>query len=188
MNRVSHGMQHLIKREDCVLIIIDIQEKLTPVISDKDTVIENIIKLSRFARIIEMPVILTEQTKLGPTLREVYAELANVQLVNKIHFNCFYNEEFSEKIKKSEKNTLIITGVESHICVAQTALHALTEPGINVHVISDAVSSRTADNRHVAIERMRHAGAVISSVEMFIYEILQQAGTEEFKAVLKLVK
>jgi nicotinamidase-related amidase len=81
---------------------------------------------------------------------------------------------------------LVIAGVESHICVAQTAIYAL--PDFNVHIISDAVSSRTSKNRHIALERMKQAGAVISSTEMFIYEILQKAGTDAFKATLQLVK
>lgn len=183
---VSNESQGLIARDDCVLLVIDVQEKLVPVISDKEKVVENIIRLSHFAHITGIPVILTEQEKLGLTLPELKMELSTVQAINKVHFNCFFCKEFSDKVKETGRNTLIVTGVEAHICVAQTALYAL--PDFNVHVISDAVSSRTTENRIVAIERMKQAGAVISSTEMFIYEILQKAGTEEFKAVLKLVK
>jgi isochorismate hydrolase len=183
---VPNESQGLITRDNCVLLVIDVQEKLVPVISDKEKVVENIIRLSHFAHITGIPVILTEQEKLGLTLPELKIQLSAVQAINKVHFNCFYCEEFSDKVKEAGRNTLIITGVEAHICVAQTALYAL--PDFNVHVISDAVSSRTTENRSVAIERMKQAGAVISSAEMFIYEILQNAGTEEFKAALKLVK
>jgi nicotinamidase-related amidase len=89
-------------------------------------------------------------------------------------------------VKKIGKKILVLTGVEAHICVAQTALHALSS--YDVQVISDAVSSRTADNRSIALLRMRDAGATITSTEMFIYEILQKAGTDEFRAVLPFVK
>jgi len=186
MPDVSREMQGLIKRDNCVLLIIDIQEKLIPVISDKERVIENAIRLSCFARITGIPVILTEQARLGLTLPEVKKELPHVQAISKVHFNCFFCNEFSEEIKKTGRKTLVIAGVEAHICVAQTALYAL--PDYNIHIIHDAVSSRTPDNCNVAIERMKHAGAIISSTEMFIYEILQKAGSEEFKAALKLVK
>jgi nicotinamidase-related amidase len=94
--------------------------------------------------------------------------------------------EFEHNIKRLERKTLILAGVEAHICVAQTALHAL--PSFKVHVLADAIGSRTIENRDLAIERMRQAGATITSTEMFIYEILQRAGTDNFRAALQLVK
>ncbi|MCX5816643.1 MAG: isochorismatase family protein [Proteobacteria bacterium] len=186
MSGVSRETQCLITREDCVLVVIDVQEKLVPVISNKERVVENVIKLSNFAQIIGMPVILTEQTRLGLTIPEVRKGLSHVQAISKVHFNCFFCKEFSDEIEKTGKKTLIVTGVEAHICVTQTALYAL--PDLNVHIISDAVSSRTPENCRVALERMGRAGAVITSTEMFIYELLQKAGTDEFKAVLQLVR
>ena len=106
MPDVSREMQGLIKRDNCVLLIIDIQEKLIPVISDKERVIENAIRLSCFARITGIPVILTEQARLGLTLPEVKKELPHVQAISKVHFNCFFCNEFSEEIKKN-KNGII---------------------------------------------------------------------------------
>jgi len=171
---------------ECVLVIIDVQEKLIPVISEKDKVVENAIRLLRFAKIVDMPVVLTEQVKLGNTVLDVKKEVPNTKAIGKAHFNCFFCDEFADTIKQMGRKTLVIAGVESHICVAQTAIHAL--PYFNVHIISDAVSSRTTENRHIALERMKQVGAVISSTEMFIYEVLQKAGTDEFKLALKLVK
>ncbi len=176
----------LISREDSVLVIIDVQEKLMPVIPNRQQVIDNIIRLLKFARVIGLPVILTEQDKLGPTLPEVKKEIPGVDPIIKTSFNCFYCPAFSEQVKKPGRNTLILAGVENHICVAQTALHAL--PNFNVHVVSDAVSSRTPENRGVGMERMRQFGTVITSTEMLIFELLKEAGTEEFKKVLPLVK
>lgn len=176
----------LIKREDCVLVVIDVQEKLMPVIQDKEIVIANTTKLVTFCGITGIPVIFTEQQKLGSTVKEVQESCHSFSAIEKIHFNCFLNPDFSHKINSMARKTFIITGVESHICVAQTAIWALKD--YNVHIISDAVSSRSSDNKAIAVERMRDAGAVISSTEMFIYEILVKAGTDEFKSVLPLVK
>jgi len=178
--------EHLIIRETCILIFLDIQERLMPVIAERERVLENAIRLARFSRIIGLPVVITEQEKLGATLPELKNELIDVSPITKIHFNCFNNDIFSEQIKSSGKKTLVLTGVEAHICVAQTALSGLS--GFDVHVIEDATSSRTRENRLTAIERMRQAGVIITSTEMFIYELLQKAGTEEFKAALQLVK
>ncbi|MDD5222514.1 MAG: hydrolase [bacterium] len=176
----------LIRKEESILVVIDVQEKLMPAIHNRKQVTDNVIRLLKFARIIGLPVILTEQDKLGPTLPELKKEIPGVNPIIKNSFNCFLCPTFSEQVKKPGRNALVLAGVENHICVAQTALHAL--PGFNVHVVSDAVSSRTPENRNVGIERMRQFGAVITSTEMLIFELLKQAGTEEFKAVLPLVK
>ncbi len=140
----------------------------------------------RFAEIIGLPVILTEQEKLGDTLSEVLEARPNLQAIRKLDFDCFGCEEFVDEIRGLGKRTLILAGVETHICVAQTALHAA--PDHTVHVVSDATSSRTEENWRVALDRMHQAGVVITSTEMAIYELLQRAGTNEFRAVLPLVK
>lgn len=179
--------QNLIDRSDCVIVVVDVQEKLMPVISGKEEVASNVVKLCRFSGICGIPVIVTEQQKLGPTLGDVKDSINDFTSIEKVHFNCFYNSEFKDRVERSGRKTLVIAGVESHICVAQTAVYAL-HGGYNVHVIGDAVSSRSRENKEIAIARMRYAGAVISSTEMFIYEMLVKAGSEEFKAVLPLVK
>jgi isochorismate hydrolase len=176
----------LLSREECILIIIDIQDKLMPAIAEKERVVSNAVKLAQFCRITGIPVFITEQEKLGDTVAVLKNELTDVELFRKIHFNCFSAHNFDAAIRKTGKKSLILTGVEAHICVAQTALHALTFCG--VQVVSDATSSRLMENHTVALERMRDAGAVITSTEMFIYEILQKAGSDEFKKVLPLVK
>jgi len=176
----------LIKREDSLIVFIDFQERLMPVIYNREKVLENAIRLARFSKIVNIPVIITEQEKLGKTLPDLKNELKEVTPVTKIHFNCFENDEFLKLVKGYRKDTLIIAGVEAHICVAQTALSGILQ--FNVHVIEDAVSSRTEANSKAALERMKQAGVVISTAEMFIYEILKKAGTEEFKASLQLVK
>ena len=186
MRRPDVPAANLITREDGVLVVIDVQEKLMPVIANRERVLENVVRLLRFAEIIGLPVILTEQQKLGDTLPEVLEARPNLQAIRKLDFDCFGCQEFTEEVRRIGHNTLILTGVENHICVAQTALHAA--PDHTVHVVSDATSSRTEENWRVALDRMRQAGVVITSTEMVIYELLRRAGTDEFRAVLPLVK
>ena len=179
-----HG--NLISREDSLLVVIDVQERLMPVISSKDGVIDNVVRLLEFSQIVGLPVILTEQEKLGDTLPEVFEARPDLQPIRKLDFDCFGCQEFVEKTRGLGPKTLILTGVETHICVAQTALHAVADH--TVHIVSDATSSRKEENWKVALERMRQAGVVVTSTEMVIYELLQRAGTDEFRAVLPLVK
>ncbi|MBN2168326.1 MAG: hydrolase [Actinobacteria bacterium] len=176
----------LIDREDCLLVVIDIQEKLLPVISEKEMLVENTLRLLKFAKIIDIPVVVTEQEKLGRTVEALRSEMNGLEPVMKIDFSACRCGEFKEALDKAGKNTLIIAGIESHICITQTVLQML--PDHNVHVVSDAVSSRTLKNREVALNRMRDAGAVITSTEMLMYELLVKAGTDEFKKTLPLVK
>jgi len=176
----------LIDREDCILVVIDVQEKLMPAIHDRERVVANTATLVKFCGICGIPVVFTEQLKLGATLGQVRDVAGDFVAVEKTHFNCFLNDRFTGAVAKTGRRTLVMTGVESHICVAQTAIPAV--PQWRVHVISDAVSSRSPENKVIALQRMRDAGAIISSTEMFIYEILVKAGTDEFKAVLPLVK
>lgn len=186
MTGFIHETPNLISKNDCLIVIIDMQEKLLPAIAYKEAVTAEVIRLAKFAKIAGLPVIVTEQNKLGATIDPIKNQLPDAVPIGKIHFNCFYNEEFYNEVKRHNKSVLILAGVEAHICVAQTALAAI--PEYNVHIISDAIGSRAAENRLIAVNRMVRAGAVISSTEMFIYEILKKGGTEEFKATLPLVK
>jgi nicotinamidase-related amidase len=188
----------LIEREDCVLIIIDVQKKLLPFIANKDSMVENIVKLIKFAKIIDLPIIVTEQNNLGATVSEIANELQEIKPIRKDYYSCFSCSEFVERLTNLRRKTLILTGMETHICVAQTALQALhtedtlhsntLEPGFSIHVISDAVSSRFEHNWQVGIDRMRSNNAVISSTEMVIFELLRRAATDEFRATLPLVR
>lgn len=176
----------LLRRNDALLVVIDMQERLLPVIAEKKKIVENTLKLVKFARIIGLPILLTEQQNLGETTPEIRAESEALQPIIKLEFDCFESPAFAERIRHLNRNTLIIAGIEAHICVAQTALHALAHH--TVHVVSDAVSSRSPHNGEVALDRMRQAGVTITSAEMVIYELLGKAGTEEFREALKLVK
>jgi len=186
MSKKHPGASSLIEMEDALLVIIDMQERLFPVMADKEALAEQVMKLVRFSKIVGLPVIVTEQEKLGATLPQIRGELASVPPVPKVNFNCFGCETFVKRVQELNRGTLILCGIEAHICVAQTALHAAAAD--DVHVVADAVASRSPENRRIALERMSQGGITITSTEMVIYELLKRAGTDTFREVLKLVK
>ena len=186
MNSLSSSKHGLLAKEDSLLVIIDMQERLVPAMAEKEGLVENVLRLVKVSRILGIPVILTEQQKLGDTLPEIRDEIENASPISKLEFNCFGSEDFTENVRQLKRKTLIIAGIEAHICVAQTALHACSE--YDVHVVSDALSSRSPHNCSVAVNRMAQSGITITSTEMVIYELLGKAGTDTFREVLKLVK
>jgi nicotinamidase-related amidase len=186
----AEAARRSINPEECALIVIDIQERLLPAIFEKERVLKNSQLLIRAAGILNVPTIATTQYAkgLGETVPEVKSLLSN-EAIDKQMFSCFGSDVFCSVLKRlpGRRSTVLLCGMESHICVAQTALAALRE-GYLVHVASDAVSSRTEWNWKVGLDRMRAAGAVISSTEMITYELLRSSGTEEFKNMLKYLK
>ncbi|MFH1349372.1 MAG: isochorismatase family protein [Pseudomonadota bacterium] len=186
MNRTPLSKSLLLGKDDSLLVIIDMQERLLPVMAESERVLENVIKLIKFSNIIGLPVVLTEQQKLGDTVPEIRQHLMNIQAISKSEFNCFGSQNFTERIKQLNRNSLIISGIEAHVCVAQTALHAV--PHFTTHVVSDAISSRSLHNWEVSLKRMGQQGVTITSTEMFIFELLEKAGTDIFREVLRIVK
>ena len=183
-NRLSR--RTALRRDDALLVVIDIQERLLPVMAEKERVVENALKLIKFSRIVGLPILLTEQENLGETTSELREELKDIQPIIKLEFDCFESLAFADRLRRLNKNTLLIVGIEAHICVTQTALHALSHYA--VQVVSDAISSRSPHNAEVALQRMRHNGVIVTSTEMAIYELLERAGTDQFRETLKLVK
>lgn len=191
MQEVEQLKHHpaILRKENTALVIVDVQEKLLPYVQKKDEVVANIQMLIRFAHIMDIPVILTEHYPkgLGVTVPEINEVLEKYEPKEKVIFSCYGSLDFTEKLEELGIKRFMIAGIESHICVQQTTLDAMNQ-GYEVHVISDAISSRTLKNHHVGLEKMRQFGAVISSTEMAMYEIMERADTSEFKEVLKLVK
>ena len=172
--------------EDCLLLVIDIQERLIPVIHQHEEVIHNANILLKGMEILGVPVIVTEQYPkgLGNTCKEIILG-DDAKVMEKITFSCLANDYIKESVQS--KKQIIICGVEAHICVLKTALDLLDE-GYQVHLITDAVSSRKKENKQVAIERMKQSGVFISSTEMILFQLLDKAGTDEFKLISKLIK
>lgn len=173
-----------------MLAVVDIQEKLLPAIHEKERLLRNSQLLIRLAKILGLPVALSEQYPrgLGQTVPEIASLLNGVKPIEKLEFGCFGNADYCTAIGRlSGRNTLLVCGIEAHICVTQTVLGALNQ-GLTVHVAADAVSSRAELNWKIGLERMRDAGAVISSTEMMIYELLVKSGTPAFKEILQYLK
>ena len=179
----------LLNRENTGLLIIDVQEKLMEVMGRQQGIIENIIRLLHLSELFNLPIILTEQYPrwLGPTLKKVQERLPAYDPITKMHFNCCDVEAFNDRLEGERLQSVIVTGVESHICVFQTCA-CLLQRGYTVHVPQDAVDSRTDDNCRVGLELLREAGALITSTETIIYQIMGKAGTKEFKKMLKILK
>ncbi len=175
-----------VSRTDAVIVVIDMQERLIPVMTQREKIVDNTKRLLALARTLHLPVVVTEQEKLGPTVDEIAQAVIPFDPVAKVCFNCFLCEAFDRRIGELGRKSLILAGIEAHICVAQTALWA--HPRFTVHVVADAVSSRAPENVSIAIERIRGRGITVTSTEMLIYELLEKAGTEEFRAMLPFVK
>jgi nicotinamidase-related amidase len=177
--------------DQCALIVVDIQEKLLPPIWEKERLVRNAQLLIRLAGILKIPAIVTTQYNkgLGHTVPEVSSLLPDAPTIDKVMFSCFGSEVFCSLLKRlpGQRTTVLLCGMETHICVMQTALGALRE-GYLVHVASDAVSSRTELNWRIGLERMRAAGAILSSTEMMIYELLRSSGAPAFRELLPYLK
>lgn len=171
-----------------VLVVVDLQEKLLPAIDVAAQVLRNARLLLHLARVLELPVLVTTQYRrgLGDTVAEV-RDLAGGDAIDKTSFGCFGDEGFRARLAETGRDRLLVAGVESHICVAQTVLGALGD-GHGVHVAADAVGARTAANRAVGLARMERAGAVLSSAEMAVYELLGRSDGPAFKALLPYLK
>ena len=178
--------ERLLQREQTGLVVIDLQEKLLPHIHDWERVLHRAVRTVKAAKILGIPIILTEQEKLGETVEPLRQELQGIEPIRKISFSCFGCEEFDRKLKEAKFKNIVLLGIEAHICVFQTALEALSS--YNVYVVFDASSSRHPHDRDVAMRRMEGAGVKLTTFEMLVYELLQKAGTDEFRAILSLVK
>jgi nicotinamidase-related amidase len=195
ISQLSNDSTELARRslqaEQCVFIAIDIQEKLLPPIFQKEQMVKNSQLLIRLAGILKIPVVLSTQYAkgLGGTVPEIAALVPGMEPIDKQMFSCFASDVFCSLLKRQpgQRTTLLLCGMESHICVMQTALGALRE-GYLVHIASDAVSSRTEWNWKIGLERMRAAGAIISCTEMMLYELLRSSGTPAFKELLPYLK
>ena len=187
----SEAARRLLEAEQCALVVVDIQEKLLPPIFNKETMVKNAQLLIRLAKILSIPAMVTTQYSkgLGPTVPEIASLLAEVRSIDKLEFSCFGSDQFRSGLKKlpGNRNTVLLCGMEAHICVTQTALGALND-GYLVHVASDAIGARSEWNWRIGLDRMRTAGAVISSTEMMMYELLRCSGTPQFKELLPYVK
>lgn len=169
--------------------MVDVQEKLFPYVENKEELLKNIQLLLKFANIMKIPVLVTEHYPkgLGRTIEEVRSLVPDFRPIQKTSFSCCGNDEFVSALGKYDSRQLVVFGIESHICIAQTALDAKAM-GYDVHVVTDAISSRTDMNKGIGTEKMRQFGVIMSSTETVLYEIMESKDIKEFKEILPLLK
>jgi len=179
----------LLDRNRAALVVIDMQEAFGKIIPDFAEIAERIALLVQAANLLKLPVIVTEQYPkgLGRTVQAIAQHLSpDTEPIEKLSFSACGVQEFDTRLRERHAEQVILCGIEAHICVSQTG-HDLLQNGYQVHLLSDAVSTRLPRNREVAINKMAKAGAVISSIEMALFELCP-AGTPEFKQMQVLVK
>ncbi len=171
------------------MLVVDLQEKLAPAMADHERVVRNCARLAQGAELMKVRAFATEQYRkgLGPTLPVIAQSIGNFAPFEKLTFSACGADGLMPALKASGADDIILCGIESHVCVLQTCLDLLAA-AFSVFVVADAVSSRTREDCALALERMRAAGAIIVSTEMALFELLERAGTEEFKAVHKLIR
>ncbi|KEF36750.1 nicotinamidase-like amidase [Schinkia azotoformans MEV2011] len=179
----------MLNKENTVFVLVDVQGKLAKMVQDSEQMIANLKNLIQGLRILDVPIVWLEQYPegLGPTNEELTVHLAGMEPISKITFSACKNPEFMEAIEKTGRKQILIAGIETHICVYQTAT-GLKDLGYEVEVVADAVSSRTTLNKEIGLEKMKSAGIRWTSVEMALYELMETAEGEQFKQVLKLLK
>lgn len=181
-----------LQRANTVLVVIDVQEKLMPVIDRGKDLLRNVERLVRGAHLLGVPVLLTEQyvKGLGPTvgsIRHAFDETSGYRPIEKACFSAHGSEPFAAQLAALERPQVVVAGVEAHVCVYQT-IKDLLAAKLDVTVVADAVSSRTAENKEIALRRFVSDGVKLSSTEMLLFELLGVSGTDEFRAISRLIK
>lgn len=179
----------LISAGQTALVVIDVQERLAPAIAGLDDVIGGIQTLLKAAGQLDVPILASEQYPkgLGTTIGPVAALLPPGSIVEKTHFSCAEEPRFFDRLAETGRRQVVMCGIESHVCVLQTAL-GLSERGMACFVVADAVGSRREENKDLALQRLRQAGVAIVTVEMVLFEWMHRAGTEVFRTVSKLIR
>lgn len=188
--RTLHPMA--LSREGTTLVVVDVQERLFPAMDadHREEVMRNMKILAAAARRLGLPTIVTEQYPkgLGHTLPELAAALGpGVEPIAKVAFSCCGADGFAARLEVARTRHLVLSGIEAHVCVLMSALDLLAR-GLTVHVVADAVTSRTQANWRLAMDHLRQAGAVVTNTETVLFQLLEQADTEEFRALAPLVR
>ena len=175
--------------ENCCLIVVDIQGKLAELMHEKEILFRNVQILIKAAKILEIPILWCQQCpqSLGPTSPQIAVLLAGCEPIDKATFSCAADEKFKAALIGLSRRQVVLTGIETHVCIYQTATDLLAE-GYSVDIVADAVSSRTLANKQIALRRLSAQGANITSTEMALFELLKTADHTKFKQIAKLIK
>ncbi|CAM2789256.1 YcaC like amidohydrolase [Legionella steigerwaltii] len=176
----------LLNKEDSLLLLVDVQEKLTPAVLNSEVFIERCEWLLKLAKRMNVPILVSEQYPqgLGSTLKQFQEYFDQQECVDKVYFSCMGEQKYIERLKQLHKKQLILIGIETHVCVLQTALE-MRKAGFDVFVVADAVSCRGEQNMKYGLKRMKQEGVHLITSEMVFFEWLRKAGTPEFKQLSK---
>jgi nicotinamidase-related amidase len=179
----------ILNKKTTGLLIIDIQERINAVMKFRDRVVKNTIKLINGFNILNVPIFITEQYRkgLGPTEKPILDALSHPGIVEKLNFSCCAAIPLMEQLQSKKIQQVVVCGIETHVCVLQTSLDLLAE-GFQVHLVCDAISSRKKLDHEAAIDRMQQAGVILTTAESVLFELLERAGTPEFKQISQLIK
>ena len=178
-----------ILKDNTALLVIDFQEKIFPAIAENEKLLHNVPILIEGAKALGLPIFITEQyvKGLGPTIPAFKALLTGIEPIEKASFSCCDESRFMMELASSGRDHIIVTGIESHVCVLQTVID-LVQNGYHPIVVEDCVSSRKPNDKLMAIERMHKEGVIITTYEAILFELLRYSGGETFRAISKLVK
>ncbi|MGC2062716.1 MAG: hydrolase [Thermodesulfovibrionales bacterium] len=179
----------ILDRQQSVLVIVDIQERLAAAMAERQSVVANCLHLIELCKMLDIPIILNEQYPkgLGSTVQEIRDALSEYAPHEKVTFSCCGMGTFAGSLKSTGRSKVLLVGMETHVCVLQTCIDLLAK-GYVVHAVGDAICSRTRVNYKTALDYMRDAGAAITCTETVLFQLLQKAGTEEFKIISKRIK
>lgn len=178
-----------LKKDDCILLLIDFQEKLMPAMKNRDELESSVVKLAKGCRILGVPILVSQQyTKgLGETVPQIKQAAGEFNPIEKTSFSCCGEPSFLAELEKTGKKTIIAAGIEAHICVQQTVLDLL-EKGYNVFLVNDCIASRNNNDKKYAQRRMSESGAIGTTFESVLFELCQHSKAPEFKEISNLVK
>jgi len=179
----------ILNKKTTCLLIIDIQQRINAVMKFRVRVVKNTVKLINGFNILKVPIFITEQYRkgLGPTEKPILDALKQPGIVEKLNFSCCAALPLMEQLRSNKIQQVVVCGIETHVCVLQTCLDLLAK-GFQVHLVCDTISSRKKLDHETAIERLRDAGVILTTTESVLFELLERAGTAEFKQISQLVK
>jgi len=179
----------MLNKENTVLVVIDVQGRLATLMHNKEEFFANVVRMIKGAQVLDVPIIWNEQLpdKLGATIPEIRDALKDAAPLVKNTFSCCANNSFSRQLNALDREQVLLVGMETHVCVYQTAIDLL-EAGYEVYLVADAVSSRSLENKQIGIDAIRDAGAKLTSVEMCLFEILGVAEGDRFKQIINIIK
>ena len=179
----------MLKTENVILLVVDFQGSLAHSMHGKELLFRNVQNLIKGIQVLGIPILWTEQNPqgLGPTIPEIAHTLSNIQPISKMSFSCCRNDSFMQALRALNRKQVLISGIEAHICVYQTAAD-MVSMGYEVQVVTDAVSSRNIEDKKIGLQKMRDAGISLTSVETALFELLKVAEGKQFKDILKIVK